>query len=432
MLLNKLKQLNKRVIILSWLALFLAISFLASQMTIAQQIISPIADRLSGNLQPLEGGKPGYEVFGFAPHWRMHKLDNVDFSVLTTLAYFGIEVNADGSLLLDDVGYQKFKSDSTTELFKKAHENNTRVVLTITQMDNATIRAILDDPEAQQRTIDQTVDLVQRRGIDGINIDFEYSGTPPAGYRDQYSAFVKNMSEAMHQANPNSRVTVSVYASAAKYAKLYNIGSIAQNSDGIFMMAYDFAVKGSDHAIPTAPLYGYREGKYWYDISTAVEDFLKVMPAEKLILGVPYYGYNYPVNNVAVKAARHEGYYTYYWRNRRRYSQYHSYPSTVQTYSLLKNEVIAENADAQTGWDDYGKVGYVAYQEDGVWRMVFMEDERSLGEKYDFAKSKNLAGVGMWALGFDDGRTELWSLLKLKFGEKLANNPTRLARIKSI
>jgi len=52
--------------------------------------------------------------------------------------------------------------------------------------------------------------------------------------------------------------------------------------------------------------------------------------------------------------------------------------------------------------------------------MIFLDDSKSLKIKYQFAKEKNLAGVGMWALGFDDGKHELWNLLNLEFGNMLA------------
>ncbi len=54
--------------------------------------------------------------------------------------------------------------------------------------------------------------------------------------------------------------------------------------------------------------------------------------------------------------------------------------------------------------------------------MIFIEDKKSLGIKFDFAKAKNLGGVGMWALGFDDGKIDFWALLQEKFGVKLADN----------
>jgi spore germination protein YaaH len=219
------------------------------------------------------------------------------------------------------------------------------------------------------------------------------------------------MTDAMHSAIPSSQVTVSVYASAIKDPKIYDIASLGRITDGIFMMAYDFATVASDSAMPTAPLYGYKDGTYWYDVSTAVDDFLTQMPANKLILGVPWYAYNYAVNSPGVKAATLP---SYSWRGK---------PFT-QTYGLTASQITQASNDYQSGWDNEGQVGWKAYYvpSTGTWRMVFIDDVKSLSLKYDFAKSKNLQGVGIWALGFDDGTHEMWSLLENEFGTKIANN----------
>lgn len=389
-------------------------------------ILSPFA---SNSLNPLNEDqlKGGYEVFGFAPHWTFDKLDNVDFSVLSTLAYFGIEVNQDGSIV-KDAGYNVFHSQEATALFTKAHENGTRVVLTLTQMQNDKIKSFLDDPEAQENIISEAVSLVSERGIDGINIDFEYTGNPGSEYKDKFSVFTKNLAEKMHKENPESHVSVSVYASSVNSPQLYDLEKLSRYSDGIFMMAYDFATSGSGHAIPTAPLYGHKDGEYWYDISTAVEDFLRVMPKEKLILGLPWYGYDYPVKNPSVKASRDYGYYA---RAYNRWGYPYSYfvprgKAYAQTYAKAKDIEHIE----QEGWDENGQVGWKAYKDDsGQWRMIFLEDERSLAIKYDFAKEKGLKGVGMWALGFDHGNKELWSLLNEKFGKKLVDARIKERRI---
>jgi spore germination protein len=370
-----------------------------------QRLISP----LISPLRPLTQSKPGYEVFGFAPYWTFNKLDNVDFNVLTTFAYFGVDVQDDGSLDNSGTGYQTFQSRSATDIFQRAHASGTRVVLTLTQMDNSTIKAIMDDPSAQKLAISQAVAEVQNRGIDGINLDFEYAGDPGQVYRNKFSQFVLNLTNEMHQRIPQSKVTVSVYASAIKDPKIYDIGAISQSSDGIFMMAYDFAVASSDNAIPTAPLYGHSSGKYWYDISSAVTDFLKVMPADKLVLGVPYYGYNYPVATPTVKAVTGWGL------------------GKAQMYSAALDS-INPNMDGVDkfidGWDSEGQVGYKAYHlaDTNTWRMIFLDDPKSLGIKYDFAKSKNLKGVGIWALGFDNGKRDLWNVLAEKFGNKYADS----------
>jgi spore germination protein len=403
-----MKILNK---IFYYTSLFLCITAFLLILNMHGGSALPTLDILLSPSQSLanDDKKQEYEVFGFAPYWTLNKLDNVDFDVLTTLAYFGVPIKPDGNLDTTDIGYTRLHSDKAKELFNKARAHNTKVVLTITLMDNESIEALMDDPKAQKKTINQTVKLVTDNNLDGINVDIEYDGNPGPVKRDQFSKFVKDITNEMKSADPDSKVTVSVYASAAKYPKLYDIKSIAQSTDGIFMMAYDFATKGSDHAMPTAPLNGHKEGKYWYDIETAVNDFLALMPSEKLILGVPYYGYNYSVAKPQVKAATMSAYY----RNAR---------ALTQTYSAMEDDIkpkINGITKIQEGWDQDGKVSWVAYKNGtGAWRMVFKEDEKSLGIKYDFAKENNLAGVGIWALGFDNGKDELWNLLAEKFGNE--------------
>lgn len=374
--------------------------------------VSPVTTQFEP-LHPLAETKGNKEVFGFAPFWTFNKLSNIDFETLTTLAYFGVPVTVTGDLDRTDQGYITFKSKQATNLFKKAHASGTRVVLTLTQMNNWPIQALLDDPIAQENAINQAVTEVESRGVDGINVDFEYNGDPGPVYRKKFTTFVNNLTQEMHAVNPNSKVTVSVYAASVKDPKIYDIPELAKVSDGIFMMAYDFATVGADQAMPTAPLYGHKEGTYWYDVSTAVDDFLKVMPAEKLILGVPWYGYNYLVYEPGVKAETRP-YYT--WKGQ----------PTSQSYDIAQDNIkpgMPNISDYKEGWDEAGQVGWKAYyrSDTGTWRMIFLEDPKSLGIKYDFVKDKNLAGVGIWALGFDHNKNELWEVLKNKFGKKLAD-----------
>lgn len=352
------------------------------------------------------------QVFGFGPYWNKNKFDSIDFNSLTTFAYFDLPITSDGYVDENSPGYQTLDTEKIKSVFRKAHAANTRVVLTITQMDNDSILSFLDSPEAQERMISRVVSMVQERGLDGINIDYEYLGNPGNEYRHAFTAFVSSLTERMHAAVPNSQVTVSVYASSVKEPKIYDIPQLAHNTEGIFMMAYDYATYGSDSAMPTAPLYGYKEKKYWYDVSTAVEDFLAVMPANKLILGVPLYGYNYAVDAPKVKAE------TLPWW---------AASAFAQTYSAGTREITPGApgmSNVQTGWDDVGKVGWKSYFDTVTytWRMLFLDDERSLGAKFDFAKSKNLAGIGLWALGNETGQKEIWTLISDKFGAKLADN----------
>lgn len=395
-----------------------------------QGLLSPLLSPLN----PISASKKGqYEVFGFAPYWTIDRLNNVDFDVLSTLAYFDIPIKQNGELDRESRGYKTFTSPAATQLFQKAHRANTRVVATFTQMDNSQIKSFLNDPNAQARAIIEASEEVKSRGIDGANIDFELVGDPGSVYRDKFSSFVAEFTQMMHREVPSSRVTVSVYAASARDPKLYDISSLARVSDGVFMMAYDFATTGARYAQPTAPLYGYKDGVYWYDVSSAVDDFLSLMPSNKLVLGVPWYGYNYAVYTPEINAETHKGYYVYSYtltkKGKKKLVRSFVKPqSQVQTYSLAEEKIKADLPGMEqfkTGWDEAGKVGYRAYysQKDKAWRMIFIEDTKSLGIKYDFVKEKGLGGVGMWALGFDEGKDEFWTLLASKFGsKKLAQN----------
>ncbi len=374
---------------------------------------------ISNSMRPLhslrgtEKKQYSHEVYGFLPYWNINHSENIDFKTLTTLAYFDVKIEADGSINRNDAGYQNFISDEATEIFKKAHTNGTQVVLTITLMNNEKIKAFLDSDEAQKRAVQEFVSLVKKRGIDGINIDFEYEGDPGDEYRNKFTLLAKNLTDHMHRHVESSQVTVSVYASGVRYPKVQNIAEVAEVVDGMFMMGYDFAVVSSQVAMPTAPLNGFKEGKYWYDISTAVEDFIAVMPAKKLILGTPWYGLNFEVYEPGFKAETV-------------YSNYYGPQGELQTYGNVRQSVTPARADItafKTGWDKLGQVGWQAYYRPatGTWRMVFMDDTRSLGAKYDLAKQKNLLGVGIWALGFEGNDRAMWDLIRQKFGNKIAD-----------
>jgi spore germination protein YaaH len=53
-----------------------------------------------------------------------------------------------------------------------------------------------------------------------------------------------------------------------------------------------------------------------------------------------------------------------------------------------------------------------------LYRQLFFEDKKSLALKYDWIKENQIGGVGIWALGYDNGYSELWDLLTEKFSEE--------------
>jgi D-alanyl-D-alanine carboxypeptidase/spore germination protein YaaH len=350
-------------------------------------------------LVPKKNTNKNYEVFGFAPYWTLSKLDSINWNILTTFAYFSIPVTSGGFLDRSSYEWQVFEGEKLATLFEKAQSHKVRRVITLTQMEPLTIEAFLNDPDSWKRLAWESVEVIKSKNLDGVNIDFEY--IPSNDYLKQnFSNFMDTYTKILNENLANPYITVSVLASSVRFNKIYDISYLAKVTDGVFMMAYDYYYPGSETIGPSAPLYGYNNGKgpFWYDVSTAVEDFLKVADSSKIIMGVPYYGWNYPTFGPVPKGPRSWG-----------------------RVFATTNKKVSENKLLLTtpigGWDSQAQVAWRGYWDASGWHVVYMEDEKSLSVKYDFLLSKNLGGVGIWALGYDF-ENRLWSILSKKFNEK--------------
>ena len=87
-------------------------------------------------------------------------------------------------------------------------------------------------------------------------------------------------------------LSIDVYAGASDNKQLWDIPALAPVVDYIVVMAYDFHRRSSPQAGPVAPLFGGSE--LWdSDINEHLRKFLEYVPREKILLGVPFYGYEW-------------------------------------------------------------------------------------------------------------------------------------------
>jgi hypothetical protein len=73
-------------------------------------------------------------------------------------------------------------------------------------------------------------------------------------------------------------------------------------------------------------------------------------------------------------------------------------------------------------WDGVSQTPWYCYHDGTNWHQVWFDNAQSIGLKYQLAKDHNLQGVGTWALGFDDGRNELWATLQQYFSYRRAGD----------
>ena len=342
---------------------------------------------------------PKYTIYGYLPYWELDNVKYLQYSNLTDIAYFGLNVKADGSFDQTEPGYTKWRdSDELGTAIKNARFSGTRFALTVLAHDSDASDSFLSCAACWETFAANLKTQLNYRGVSDINLNFEDAGYVDSPKADKYAEFVRYVKGKF----PSSKVVVATFAdSAVKPRVTSDLKKISEVSDGLFVMAYDFNSSTSDKAGPVAPISG-KGVSGNYDISTMLKDYLEVVPASKIILGVPYYGYNWVVEDASKYSTRIEG------NDTIGYSQSQYYSSILDLISDTKSQIL---------WDDIAREPYFTYvsPETGSIRQVFYENTRSLSEKYDLIKSSGLAGVGIWALGYDDGNKELWNLLNMMF-----------------
>jgi chitinase len=339
------------------------------------------------------------EVFGFLPYWTMGDgmADALRYDHLSTIALFGIGIRKDGTLNTKSAGYRAYTGPTASTITDRAHAKGVRVVPTFQLFDKGklpTMTAFLGDPAAQKRFIKAAIALMKTRHADGAVLDFEPF---PDRLTAPFTAFASDFRHAIRAVDPAAHLTVALHQAASDS----QIAAVAGVVDRIFAMAYDYHWIGSPVAGAVAPLDG--PGG---DVRTTLTRFVEGAGRAKVILGVPYFGYDWPVAfkgpgaivSTPVKDAGGA------WS-----IGYAAAVDFLEKHEKLKAE-----------WDPVASSPYFTYRDSkkDTYRQVWYEDRRSLAAKYALARDADVVGVGIWALGMDRGTDELWSLLRTMFVKK--------------
>ena len=246
-----------------------------------ENYLEPLFKPYLGPADPIQVRKdgPSKKVFGYHPYWQGTKWQSYNYDLLTTIAYFSAETNSTGDLT-------NLHGWPATDLINKAHMNGVEVVLTVTLFDRSDIETLLSHNSYRDRLIKNLLYEVVRAGADGVNIDFE---SFPASQKSNLVSFVKDLRRTLRDSIPKAQVTLAT--PAVDWSNAWDFNALANESDGLFIMGYDYHWKGSTTTGPVAPLSG---GSY--NITNTVNTYLSVTNNnyDKLILGNPYYGYEWP------------------------------------------------------------------------------------------------------------------------------------------
>jgi spore germination protein YaaH len=343
-------------------------------------------------------------IYGFLPYWNTQKVALQD--ELTHLGYFSLTLDAQGNFIESydngelDMGLRRLNSETFLDLGNNLIENDKHVEIVITQFNHGDIVALLNSKKAQKNFYSSLDSVLLAYPINGVNIDIETSGETNEELRNNMTSFVKDLREHLNSKYTNMQLSIDMYAGAAQNKQIWDVEKIAPHVDYIIVMAYDFHRSSSEKAGPVAPLFG--DTKAWEEsISTYIQSFLDQAPREKILLGVPFYGYE--------------------WQTTSRESKAHTFPKTGATASYSRVLELLEKKEelqVQEQWNDVALSPYISYIEDDKIYVVYYENSRSLSYKLDYVNQLDLGGVAIWALGYEGDSRELWDVLNLKINSQ--------------
>lgn len=244
---------------------------------------------------------------------------------------------------------------------------------TVTDVDPSTgafsgtyAASVLGSQTARTALEQNLVNVAVANNYTGIDLDFENIPDTSAG-RAMYSQFVTELSKKLHAANKQLSVTVPAEtgADSEPWDNGYDYASIGQAADWVPIMAYDFSWSGSAPG-PVAP--------YYWDESV-IKYAASAIPANKIILGLPTYGYDWDTTA----------------------------GSPAKALSLTAVDALIQKNNITPLWDSTDAVPYFTYTDaNGDAHTVYYENEASITQKLGLVNTYQLAGIAFWRSGLED------------------------------
>jgi hypothetical protein len=312
-----------------------------------------------------------HEVFGYAPYWSLPEASQFPLGDFSTIAYFSLDVNPNGSIQESGPGWNGYESQDFADLVDAAHQAGDRVVLTATDFSQSSLDTLTSDPTAGETLGVELYQLVKDKNLDGVNLDLEGTGSADQAGLDH---LVSQVDFVLHGNNPHYQLTMATYASSAGDPNgFYDISGLSKWVDAFFVMAYDVS-QG-----PTG------DGDENGSDASYVTQYASAVGASKVILGLPLFGYDEPTSGPDLGDAP-------------------AGPSEPVTYAQAV-------ASGPTYWDAATQTAWTSYQVGGQWHQVFFDNANTLDLKVKLAVQSNLLGVGAWALGMEGDDNSVLSVL---------------------
>lgn len=303
----------------------------------------------------------------FVPYWTI--TNPLRVSDYAEVYYFGV-TPSDSGIDTTDEGYK-----GLSRFVNRTSGMNT--YLTLRMLDATQNSAILDDTDRQNKLISQTLSLAKKHGMKGVVLDLEQSSFP----FDSLITKISNFSKTFYTAAKKQDLTyyVTMYGDVFYRVRPYDVKTVAENSDRMIIMAYDFH-KSRGEPGPNFPLRG--ADTYGYDFTELTQDFLKIIDAEKVGVAFGYYGYDWEIGSDGKQV-----------ENGAPLSTKEIQANFIDKCKYSMCEWVRDSISAET------KVTYIDTK--GNKHAVWFEDESSVSQKKKYLQKYGISHFTTWAYGYN-------------------------------
>lgn len=275
----------------------------------------------------------------------------------------------------------------------KAENKNVRLIISIGGWDDSAYFSKAAREENRKAFSKSCVDFLTEHSFDGVDLDWEYpvsggkkGNVESAQDRENFTLLLRELRNALNaQGKKDGRtysLSVAVGAEAG-YLKKIQPKEVAELVDYLYIMGYDYHGGWDSFADLNAPLFTPKgpSPQYRGSVSDSIDFYLESgVPKEKLILGMPLYG------NLYRGIKQSSGLYASY--------------STARSISYHEiAETLLRDPKAKRGWHSEAQVPYLFWED----KFLSYENVQSISAKAILARSRGLAGFGVWEISQDSG-----------------------------
>jgi spore germination protein YaaH len=311
---------------------------------------------------------------------------------MSDLSYFSYQVQPSTGDPINGTQMATWYADATV-LAAKA--NNVRVSLCVTLFNNSTeFASFFGSSTAQANLVSRLVNEASVNGADGINIDFEGSGLTTT-YLNAFVSFMSTLHSQLKAAKPAAEISIDLQGSFGSAGTMHT--QLLPYVDLFILMGYDYYWGSQKYPGPVGPIYQFPKAASdpfgHGNVANDLNSLLRYVPANKVLLAMPYYGRRWKTTNGCLIPADGDA----------------ASPSAPRYFEFRQN---SNGYYSTTLRDSYSFNAYHCFNDiNGVPNQHFIDDTISLQRKYDVVWQRGLAGVAVWRLGYDAGYADCWNLV---------------------